>query len=55
MAMRTGRMDPIPNIRAAGKVIALGNDGANICLSPEIYTEEKPGTPEEIKRYRKSF
>jgi len=23
-----GRFDPIPNIRAAGKVIAMGNDGA---------------------------
>jgi hypothetical protein len=34
MSMKTGRimMDPIPNIRAAGKIIALGNESADICM-----------------------
>ena len=55
MSIKTGRIDPIPNIRAAGKIIALGNEGANYCLNAEVYNGDKPATPEEIKKYRKSF
>lgn len=52
----TGRFDHIPNIRAAGKIIALGpQEGAEYCLKGDIYKSEEPGTPEHIKRYRKSF
>lgn len=52
----TGRFDKLPNIRAAGRVIALGpNEGSEYCLKADIYKQEVPGTPEHIKRYRKSF
>lgn len=27
-----GRIDPIPNIRAAGHIIAMGDDGAHAAL-----------------------
>lgn len=47
-----GRIDPIPNIRAAGKIIAMGDDGAHTAL---LHTGAGPGTPEHIKKYRKSF
>lgn len=34
--MKTGvRQDPIPNIRAAGKVIAMGGEGAEFCIKPD--------------------
>jgi hypothetical protein len=52
----TGRFDKVPNIRAAGKVIALGpNETAEYCLRADVYKQDGPGTPEHIKRYRKSF
>ncbi len=47
-----GRIDPIPNIRAAGKVIAMGDEGAYQALNT---IGGGPGTPEHIKKYRKSF
>lgn len=31
------RQDPIPNIRAAGKVIAMGNESADVCLRSDVY------------------
>jgi len=57
MLANTGRMttDPIPNIRAAGKVIAMGGEGTETCIKPETYgAAQAPGTPEHIRRYRKS-
>jgi hypothetical protein len=53
----TGRFDGVPNIRAAGRLIALGpNESAKYCLNAELHKDENaPGTPEHIKRYRKSF
>lgn len=56
----TGRFDHVPNIRAAGKLIAMGpNEGAEFCLKADIYKRAdgsgNPGTPEHIKKYRKSF
>ena len=27
-----GRIDPIPNIRAAGRIIAMGNDGTHAAI-----------------------
>jgi hypothetical protein len=47
-----GRVDPIPNIRAAGKIIAMGGEGAHNSIP---HTGAGPGTPEHIRRYRKSF
>lgn len=47
-----GRIDPIPNIRAAGKIIAMGGEGTHTSIA---HTGAGPGTPEHIKRYRKSF
>jgi hypothetical protein len=53
----TGKFDRVPNIKAAGKVIALGpQEAAHFCVKPDLYKDENaPGTPEHIKRYRKSF
>lgn len=47
-----GRIDPIPNIRAAGRIIAMGDDGTHAALN---HNGAGPGTPEHIKKYRKSF
>jgi hypothetical protein len=55
MSIKAGRQDPIPNIRAAGKIIAMGGDGADICLKGDAFGEGGPGTPDHIKRYRKTF
>lgn len=55
MSIKTGRQDPIPNIRAAGRIIAMGGESADICLKGDIYSGEQPGTPEHIKKYRKTF
>lgn len=37
MSTKTGRQDPIPNIRAAGRIIALGGEGTEYCLKGDIY------------------
>lgn len=51
-----GRIDPIPNIRAAGKIIALGGESAEVCLKSNGFEGgNMPGTPEHIRKYRKSF
>jgi hypothetical protein len=47
-----GRIDPIPNIRAAGRIIAMGDERAEHAIA---HTGAGPGTPEHIKKYRKSF
>lgn len=52
----TGNFERVTNIRAAGRKIALGiKDGAKQCVSADDYAITGPGTPEHIKRYRKSF
>lgn len=52
----TGRFDTAPNIRAAGKHIVMGpTEGTKFCVKPDQYREQGPGTPEHVKRYRKSF
>lgn len=35
--MISGRIDPIPNIRAAGKVIAMGGEGTDYCIRADIH------------------
>ena len=50
-----GRIDPIPNIRAAGRIIAMGGESAELALKSNGFTNGNPGTPEHIKKYRKSF
>lgn len=52
-----GRVDPIPNIRAAGRIIAnIGGDSTDMCLKSNGFgSGNQPGTPEHIKKYRKSF
>lgn len=56
LATQTGRYEQAPNIRAAGKYIALGpGESAEYSLKPDFFRKEQPGTPEHIKRYRKSF
>lgn len=49
-----GRIDPIPNIRAAGRIIAMGDDGTHAALQ-HTGGQGGPGTPDHIKKYRKSF
>ena len=55
--LKSGRIqsDPIPGIRAAGKIIAMGNDGTDVCMRHEHNLQYLPGTPEHIKKYRKTF
>jgi len=58
LSASTGKFDHVPNIRAAGKVIALGpTEGAEYCVKADLYKGDNnnPGTPEHIKRYRKSY
>jgi len=50
-----GRIDPIPNIRAAGRIIAMGGESAEAALKTNGFNNGNPGTPEHIKKYRKSF
>ncbi len=50
-----GRIDPIPNIRAAGRIIAMGDESAELALKSNAFTMGNPGTPEHIKKYRKSY
>lgn len=37
MSLKTGRIttDPIPGIRAAGKIIAMGGEGTDVCMRHE--------------------
>ena len=49
------RPDPIPGIRTAGKVIAMGNEGTHSALKHDENLQHVPGTPEHIRKYRKSF
>jgi hypothetical protein len=37
MSTKTARQDPIPNIRAAGKIIAFGQEGADICMKTDNF------------------
>lgn len=49
------RIDPIPQIRTAGKVIDMGGDSTAVCMKNEDNLKNAPGTPEHIRKYRKSF
>ena len=45
------RADPIPKVRTAGKVIAMGDDKAENCIKETV---KNPGTPEGIQKFRKT-
>ena len=45
------RQDPIPKVRAAGQIIVGGDDHSWMNHN----SDGNPGTPEHIKKYRKSF
>ena len=49
------KADPIPNIKGAGKVINKGNEGTHVCMNNNDNLKNVPGTPEHIRKYRKSF
>lgn len=58
MSAKTGRFtsDPIPNVKTAGKVVAMGHEGADHCIRADVHQKDQnPGTPEHIKKYRKSL
>lgn len=38
MSIKAGRPDPIPNIRAAGRIIAMGGEGTEYCLKGDLMT-----------------
>ena len=51
------RADPIPQIRAAGKIIATGGHNADMSIGQDNYGNEikgNQGTPPHIKKYRKT-
>ena len=56
MSTKSGRatIDPIPNIRAAGRVIAMGGEGTDVCIRHDFISGGSPGTPEHLRKYRKS-
>lgn len=56
MASIAGRVrpDPIPNIRAAGKIIAVGDESTKTAIKHDNNLAHVPGTPEHIRKYRKS-
>lgn len=55
LAGSRGMQDPIPGIRAAGKVIAMGNESTAVAIKHDENLGHVPGTPEHIRKYRKSF
>lgn len=57
MSLKAGRIhnDPIPGIRAAGKIIAMGEEGTGQSIKHDYNLNHLPGTPEHIKKYRKTF
>jgi len=57
MSVKSGRVttDPIPGIVAAGRVIAMGDESAELCMKNDYNLQHLPGTPEHIRKYRKSF
>ncbi|GAQ80676.1 hypothetical protein KFL_000590290 [Klebsormidium nitens] len=52
-SLRTGTWDTTPHIRAAGRHSSKP-EGAAVCLQPDENAGERPETPPEIKKYRKS-
>jgi hypothetical protein len=53
----TGKfVDPIPGIPTAGCTTTIKNESTLNCMKPdEFLLKDTPGTPEHIKKYRKSF
>lgn len=50
------RPDPIPNVRDAGKHINTDGQNADFCIRAELFPHSQPGnpgTPENIRKYRK--
>lgn len=51
------RADPIPQIRAAGSIIATGGHNADMSIRQDNYGNQikgNQGTPPHIKKYRKT-
>jgi hypothetical protein len=51
------RADPIPKIQNAGKIIATGGSTADHSIRVDLFPRVNagnPGTPEHIKKYRKT-
>lgn len=51
------RADPVPKIRAAGKVIATGGHNADKIIRKDLYGHElrgNTGTPEQAKKFRRT-
>ena len=48
------RADPIPQIQSAGKIIVKGNEGADYSIRADVHGQLNPGTPEAIKKYRRT-
>jgi len=51
------RADPVPRIKAAGKIIATGGHNVDMIVRKDTYSNEirgNLGTPEHIKKFRKT-
>mmetsp|Transcript_33680 Transcript_33680/g.38289 ORF Transcript_33680/g.38289 Transcript_33680/m.38289 type:complete len:425 (-) Transcript_33680:161-1435(-) len=46
--------DPRPGVKAAGKVDLTSDEGTDKCVQQDIFYQA-PGTPDKIKKYRKSY
>jgi len=52
---RHTRPDPIPKIRAAGHMImGSESEAADYSIRQEVHLNNEPGTPEHLKKFRKS-
>jgi len=52
---RISRPDPIPNIIAAGhKISGVENEAADYSIRQDVHLAGAPGTPEHLKKFRKS-
>jgi len=55
LSQRSSRPDPIPKIRAAGHQIAgVKNESADYSIRQDVHIDGQPGTPDNLRKYRKS-
>lgn len=56
MQPRSRVYDPVPDIPAAGEMKKVADESAAQCIAPELYQPmERPITPPDLKKFRKSF
>jgi len=54
LGQKGAKLNTTPQIRPAGKVTKFGAEGTRQCVEPDLQEGDRPPTPPEIKKYRKS-